>query len=85
MTRATRRDPVSDELLTPENSAFVLIDYQPTQVDSINSMDRAKLIDNIAVTGLTPFFRSGGSGSRPVARGCGQGDWSDHVEQQEAL
>ncbi|WP_231885662.1 hypothetical protein, partial [Kocuria sp. ICS0012] len=31
--------------------------------------------------GLTPFFRSGGSGSRPVARGCGQGDWSDHVEQ----
>ncbi|MDK9662093.1 Isochorismatase family protein [Propionibacterium freudenreichii] len=50
MTRATRRDPVSDELLTPENSAFVLIDYQPTQVDSINSMDRAKLIDNIAVT-----------------------------------
>ncbi|WP_260296316.1 hypothetical protein, partial [Propionibacterium freudenreichii] len=30
--------------------------------------------------GLTPFFRSGGSGSRPVARGCGQGDWSDHVE-----
>ena len=50
MTRATRRDPVSDELLTPENSAFVLTDYQPTQVDSINSMDRAKLIDNIAVT-----------------------------------
>ena len=34
--------------------------------------------------GLTPFFRSGGSGSRPVARGCGQGDWSDHVEHQEA-
>ena len=50
MTSATRRDPVSDELLTPENSAFVLIDYQPTQVYSINSMDRAKLIDNIAVT-----------------------------------
>ncbi|CEH05134.1 hydrolase [Propionibacterium freudenreichii] len=50
MTSATRRDPVSDELLTPENAAFVLIDYQPTQVDSINSMDRAKLIDNIAVT-----------------------------------
>ena len=50
MTSATRRDPVSDALLTPENAAFVLIDYQPTQVDSINSMDRAKLIDNIAVT-----------------------------------
>ena len=36
------------------------------------------------LSGLTPFCRSGGSGSRPVARGCGQGDWSDHVEHQEA-
>ena len=34
--------------------------------------------------GLTPFRRSGGSESRPVARGRGQGDWSDHVKQQEA-
>lgn len=34
--------------------------------------------------GLTPFLRSGGSESRPVARGRGQGDWSDHDEQQEA-
>lgn len=50
MTSATRRDPVSDQLLTPENSAFVLIDYQPTQVDSINSMDRARLVANIVVT-----------------------------------
>ena len=32
---------------------------------------------HLGVAGLTPFFRSGGSGSRPVARGCGQGDWSD--------
>ena len=36
------------------------------------------------VPGLTPFRRSGGSESRPVARSRGQGDWSDHVEQQEA-
>ncbi|MTE24492.1 GtrA family protein [Microbacterium sp. ZXX196] len=34
--------------------------------------------------GLTPFRRSGGSESRPVVRGRGQGDWSDHDEQQEA-
>ena len=34
--------------------------------------------------GLTPFGRSGGCVSRPVARGSGQGDWSDHDEQQEA-
>ena len=41
-------------------------------------------VNNYNAPGLTPFFRSGGCVSRPVARGCGQGDWSDHVEQQEA-
>lgn len=34
--------------------------------------------------GLTPFCRSSRYESRPVARGRGQGDWSDHDEQQEA-
>ena len=50
--------------------------------DVINALPSA---DADAVAGgLTPFFRSGGSESRPVARGRGQGDWSDHDEQQEA-
>ena len=31
--------------------------------------------------GLIPFRRSGRYASRPVARGGGQGDWSDHDEQ----
>ena len=34
--------------------------------------------------GLNPFRRSSRYESRPVARGRGQGDWSDHDEQQEA-
>jgi nicotinamidase-related amidase len=46
MTSETIRDPVKDQLLTPQNSAL-LIDYQPVQVNSIASMDRQKLIDNI--------------------------------------
>ena len=29
------RDPRQDHLLTPENSAFIIIDYQPIQVRSI--------------------------------------------------
>ncbi len=41
------RDPVKDILLTPKNSAFVIIDYQPVQVNSIASMDRQLLINNI--------------------------------------
>jgi nicotinamidase-related amidase len=39
--------PLSDPLLTPENSALVLIDYQPTQVAAVNSMDRELLTRNI--------------------------------------
>ena len=41
------RDPVKDHLLTPKNSAFIIIDYQPVQVNSIASMDRQLLINNI--------------------------------------
>ena len=41
------RDPKSDHLLTPENSAFVIIDYQQVQVNSIASMDRQLLVNNI--------------------------------------
>ena len=44
------RDPVNDHLLTPQNSAFVIIDYQPVQVNSIASMDRQLLINNIVGT-----------------------------------
>lgn len=41
------RDQVKDRLLTPKNSAFIIIDYQPVQVNSIASMDRQLLVDNI--------------------------------------
>lgn len=50
MTSEPRRDPLKDELLTPENSAFLLIDYQPTQINSINSINRAELIRNVIST-----------------------------------
>lgn len=42
------RDPKTDHLLTPENSALIIIDYQPIQVHSFNSMDRETLVNNIA-------------------------------------
>lgn len=41
------RDPVNDHLLTPNNSCLIIIDYQPVQVNSIASMDRQALVDNI--------------------------------------
>lgn len=47
MASEPRRDPIADELLTPENAAFLLIDYQPVQVNSIASMERQRLVSNI--------------------------------------
>ena len=50
MTSETKRDPKRDDLLTPENSALIVIDYQPVQVNSIASMDRQLLVNNIVGT-----------------------------------
>lgn len=47
MASESIRDPIGDILLTPKNAAFVIIDYQPVQVNSIASMDRQLLINNI--------------------------------------
>lgn len=44
------RSPQTDQLLSPENSAFIIIDYQPIQVSSIRSMPRDELVFNIVST-----------------------------------
>jgi nicotinamidase-related amidase len=38
------RDPLSDHLITPQNAALLLIDYQPSQLAGVRSMDRADLL-----------------------------------------
>ena len=50
MTSEAIRDPVKDHLLTPKNSAFIIIDYQPIQVSSIRSMNQKELVFNIVHT-----------------------------------
>ncbi len=44
------RDPLADHLITPENSALVVIDYQPAQVGAVRSIDRDLLVKNIVST-----------------------------------
>jgi len=44
------RDPKNDHLLTHENATLIIIDYQPVQVNSIASMDRQLLLNNIVGT-----------------------------------
>lgn len=41
------RDPIADHLLTPQNAAVLIIDYQPVQVSSIASRDKRQLVANV--------------------------------------
>jgi nicotinamidase-related amidase len=47
MTSLPVRDPIKDHLLTPRNTALLIIDFQPTQFGDIVSMDRQLLADNV--------------------------------------
>jgi nicotinamidase-related amidase len=50
MTSASIRDPLADHLITPQNAALLLIDYQPAQVASVRSMDHDLLVTNAVST-----------------------------------
>lgn len=53
MTSEPIRDPLIDHLLTPENSALVVIDYQPNQIKAITSIDPDLLVRNIVSVART--------------------------------
>jgi nicotinamidase-related amidase len=53
MTSEAVRNPVKDQLLTPQDSALIIIDYQPIQVTSVASMDRCTLVSNIVAVART--------------------------------
>jgi nicotinamidase-related amidase len=50
MSSAPIRDPLADHLITPQNSALVLIDYHPSQFATVRSMDTGLLLKNIVST-----------------------------------
>ncbi len=52
-THEPRRVPLTDHLLTPENAALIIIDYQPVQVTSVASMDRRTLVLNVVAVAET--------------------------------
>ena len=53
MTAQITRDPKTDHLLTPENSALVLIDFQPGLIDGTKSVSREILINNVVALAKT--------------------------------
>jgi hypothetical protein len=50
MSSSAIRDPLVDHLITPRNSALILIDYQPAQFATVRSMDPELLLKNIVST-----------------------------------
>jgi nicotinamidase-related amidase len=51
------RDQKTDHLLTPGNSTVIIIDYQATQVGSIESTDKYRMVQNtIALVKLAKVF-----------------------------
>jgi nicotinamidase-related amidase len=53
MTSEPIRDPLADHLLTPQNSALVVIDYQPSQFQTVTSIDHDVLVRNIVSVART--------------------------------
>lgn len=47
MTSQSIRNQVDDHLITPKNSALLIIDYQPNQLSAVASIDHLTLIANI--------------------------------------
>ena len=47
MTSQPMRDPVTDRLLTPQNCALLVIDYQPSQIQTVTSVDHDLLVRNM--------------------------------------
>jgi nicotinamidase-related amidase len=50
MTSQAIRDPLADHLITPQNSAFLLIDWQPSQISTVRSMNQDLLLENAVST-----------------------------------
>lgn len=50
MTSDARRNPVTDNLLTPENCLYLLIDYQPKELQTITSADKFDLLKRTVTT-----------------------------------
>ena len=50
MASAPIRDQLGDHLITPQNAALLLIDYQPSQFATVRSMDTDLLLKNVVST-----------------------------------
>ncbi len=50
---AIARDPLADHMLTPDNAALIIIDFQPVQVGSVVTMNKRLLVKNVTALART--------------------------------
>ena len=50
MTSVPIRDPLADHLITPQNAALIVVNYQQNQFRSVRSMDSDLLVENVFST-----------------------------------
>ena len=50
MTSVPIRDPLADHLITPQNAALIVVDYQQNQFRSVRSMDSDLQLENVVST-----------------------------------
>src|SRR6266481_514572 len=50
ITSTPIHDPLADHLLTPQNAALLFIDYQPSQLATVRSMDHDLMVKNAVST-----------------------------------
>ncbi|MDR1633671.1 MAG: isochorismatase family protein [Bifidobacteriaceae bacterium] len=53
MTSFPPRDPAQDRLLSPSNAALLIIDYQPTQLQSLQSHPQETIIEKVVALART--------------------------------
>jgi nicotinamidase-related amidase len=53
MKSSKMRNPDEDIMLAPGNAALILIDYQPPQVSTVESMEKKALINNVVALAKT--------------------------------
>ena len=70
------RDTLGDHLLTPQNAALLVIDYQPSQFAAVRSMDPDLLLENIISTVKTA--KAFGLPNHPFDRQCRVGAPTAH-------
>ena len=58
-------DPLADHLITPQNAALLVIDYQPSQIAAVRSTDRGLVLKNIVSTVTTAKASDCRSCTRP--------------------